>query len=144
MAEPETITGSNGSVVVKPKVDIRSNGSISAGGKSRRFLDRLGYGPKDRTRVIREALCSRLRFKCLPDNSKYRVAGGRETAGSSQGSHFNRAKVIIGLATVRGSRKVVAGCKETCDGRRAGHYGLLYIETLLVYEKGFLFTLSAD
>lgn len=40
-------------------------------------------------------------------------------------------KVVVCFAAVRGSRKVVTGCKETYDGWSAGHYELLYIETLL-------------
>lgn len=86
MTEPEITAGSKGSVVVEPKVDIRSSGLVSAGGKGRRFPGRLGYGPKDRIRVIRRNRLSEAKIKVSAGthiNVSSRVTGSRETVGSS-------------------------------------------------------------
>jgi hypothetical protein len=39
VAEPEITAGSKGSAVIEPKVDIRSSGLVSAGGKGGWFLE---------------------------------------------------------------------------------------------------------
>lgn len=52
------------------------------------------------------------------------VCSSREIAAGSLGIYNSRAKIIMGIVMVHGSRKVVMGYADTHNGCSEGHYGL--------------------
>lgn len=53
------------------------------------------------------------------------VFNGREIIKGFQDIHGSQAKIITGVVTVLGSRKVVWGCADTRNSCSAGHYRLI-------------------
>jgi hypothetical protein len=66
------------------------------------------------------------------------VCSSREIVIGSSGIHNSRAKIIMGVVMVYGSRKVVVGYVDMHSGCSVGHYGLETEIPSLFWEGDFL------
>jgi len=71
------------------------------------------------------------------------VCSSRKIAAGSLGIHNSRAKIIMDVVMVHGSRKVVMGYADTHSGCSVGHYGLEKETFFPFKERRFLYYIAS-